>query len=89
MPPRRAEPRTSELRTSARPLPGTGLAYPATSQDAVPFYTGDQVPMKNATTPTKKKSDVSAFSDAAKAVVDKMVARTPVVKVPSSHRLSK
>jgi hypothetical protein len=45
--------------------------------------------MKNTMTSTKKKPGVGAFSDAAKAVVDKMVARTPVVKVPSSHRLSK
>jgi hypothetical protein len=36
----------------------------------------------------KKKSDV-AFSDARKAVIDRMVATTRVVKVPSSLRLRK
>jgi hypothetical protein len=37
----------------------------------------------------KKKSDVVAFSDARKAVIDRMAATTRVVKVPSGLRLRK
>jgi hypothetical protein len=88
MPPRREAPWTSELRIRST-NGAVDLAYVASSHDVVSPYTDSQVLMKNASTSTKKKSGVATFSDAAKVVVDKMVARTPVVKVPSSHRLSK
>ena len=44
--------------------------------------------MKPTSSKTKKKSD-AAFSDARKAVIDRMVANTRVAKVPSSLRLHK
>ncbi len=44
--------------------------------------------MKATSGNAKKKSDV-AFSDARKVVIDRMVATTRVVKVPSNLRLHK
>jgi len=45
--------------------------------------------MKSVPDKKTKKSLVVPFSDARKALIDDMVARTPVVKVPSRLRLTK
>ena len=45
--------------------------------------------MKSVPDKTTKKSLVVPFSDARKALIDDMVTRTPVVKVPSRLRLTK
>jgi hypothetical protein len=48
--------------------------------------------VKNLSAKNRKKdvaSGVAPFSDARKAVIDEMVTRTPVVKVPSRLRLTK
>jgi hypothetical protein len=45
--------------------------------------------MKSLPDKKTKKSHAVPFSDARKALIDDMVARTPVVKVPSRLRLTK
>jgi hypothetical protein len=45
--------------------------------------------MKSVPDKKTKKSLVVPFSDARKALIDDMVARTPIVKVPSRLRLTK
>jgi hypothetical protein len=45
--------------------------------------------MKSVPDKKMKKSSVAPFSDARRALIDDMVARTPVVKVPSRLRLTK
>jgi hypothetical protein len=54
-----------------------------------PYSDNEGELMKATPSKAKKKSDVVAFSDARKAVIDRMVATTRVVKVPSSLGLRK
>jgi hypothetical protein len=56
---------------------------------AASSYSGDGGIMKKLAVKKGKKSDVTPFSNARKAVIDEMTARTPVVKVPSRLRLTK
>ena len=53
------------------------------------FILGPENLMKSVPDKKTKKSLVVPFSDARKALIDDMVARTPVVKVPSRLRLTK